>query len=126
MVYLQWCATLGTVGGLLTSLPAQAAVFSTTVVAVSGDTAPDANGSFRVFTVPGSNSPMLNDNGQASFIGVLDATASGLSDNTGIFRGNGSALTQVVREGQSAPDGNGVYSTFSIPAINNSGQIAFQ
>jgi hypothetical protein len=31
------------------------------------------------------------------------------SDNSGIFRSDGGLLMQIVREGQTAPDGNGTF-----------------
>ena len=41
------------------------------------------------------------------------------------FRGDGGALDAARREGQSAPDGNGVLLSFLDPALNASGQMAF-
>ncbi len=92
-----------------------------TEVARRGQTAPDGNGRFSGFT-----EPVVNDLGEAAFVGFLEDTVSPGSDGTGIFRGSGNSLTQIVRAGQSAPDGNGTFSGFSEPNINNHGQIAFQ
>ena len=93
-----------------------------TQVARTGQAAPDGNGSFSSF---GFN-PALNDAGQAAFFGALTGTSGGSSDNVGIFRGDGTTLTQLARRGQAAPDGNGSFSGFGPrPALNDAGQAAF-
>ena len=92
-----------------------------TRVAREGQAAPDSNGTFSSF-----NDPALNDAGQAVFKSFLVGTSGGNSDNSGIFRGSGGAITQVAREGQAAPDGNGTFSFFSdASALNSAGQAAF-
>ena len=91
-----------------------------TQIAREGQGAPDGNGTFSSFNVP-----ELNDSGQAAFRNVLIGTSGGSTDIEGIFRGSGGALTQIVRGGQHAPDGNGFFQEFSIPLLNNSGQTAF-
>ncbi|MEM1212018.1 MAG: choice-of-anchor tandem repeat NxxGxxAF-containing protein, partial [Planctomycetota bacterium] len=95
---------------------------STEILAIIGDAAPDANGSFL-----GLGSPALNDAGQAAFFGSFTGTAGGSSDDTGLFRSDGTsgALTQLAREGQAAPDNNGSLSSYSAPALNDAGQAAF-
>ncbi|MEL7237915.1 MAG: choice-of-anchor tandem repeat NxxGxxAF-containing protein, partial [Planctomycetota bacterium] len=92
----------------------------TTVVADTTTVAPDGNGFFAEF-----GSPILNDAGQVAFEGCLTGTAGGDSDTSGIFLGDGSALTQVVRTGQAAPDANGSFSSVDFPALNDAGQAAF-
>ena len=91
-----------------------------TQVARAGQAAPDGNGSFSDFF-----SPVLNDVGQAAFVGFLTGTSGGFSDDLGFFRGDGTTLTQIVRRGQAAPDGNGSFSDFFSPALNDAGQVAF-
>jgi len=92
-------------------------------MARNGQPAPDANG-----TIGGFSDPSLNNVGQVAFSGGLTGTSGGSSDDTGIFLGDGTSLVQVVRAGQSAPDTNGsfeTFDTFGIPALNDSGQVAF-
>jgi len=95
----------------------------TEIIAQSGQTAPDGNGTFSSF-IGGA----INNSGQVAFQGNLAGTSGGSSDDVGIFRGGGDSLTQIVRAGQSAPDGNGtfssVFSSFS-PSLNNLGQVVF-
>ena len=98
-----------------------APIGSTTVVAETGDDAPDGNGSFTDF----STKVALNDAGQAAFEGFLTGTNDGSSDNEGIFRGDGTTLTQIAREGEDAPDNNGSLTFFSNLALNDAGQAAF-
>ena len=92
-----------------------------TQVARESQPAPDANG-----VLVGFSNPALNDAGQAAFLGILNGTTGGTSDNVGIFIGSGGPLTQVAREGQTAPDANGTISLFADMALNATGQIAFE
>ncbi|MEZ6095288.1 MAG: hypothetical protein R3C03_13830 [Pirellulaceae bacterium] len=90
-------------------------------IARKGQDAPDSNGVFLSF-----GSPVLNDFGAAAFRGSLSETSGGFSDDQGIFSGNGGNISQIVREGQLAPDANGTFLSFTNPVINNSGQTAFR
>lgn len=92
-----------------------------TQIARTGQSAPDANGSFSNF----GSGVSLNDAGQAAFVGELTGTTGGGSDNAGIFLGDGSTLTQIIRTGQAAPDANGSFSNFDSPSLNDAGQVAF-
>jgi hypothetical protein len=66
--------------------------------------------------------PVLNDSGQALFW----ATITGTANDHAIIRGSlDSNFVDLVREGRTAPDGDGTFSTFGYPALNDSGQIAF-
>ena len=96
---------------------------SVTQIARTGQSAPDANGSFLFL----SNTTSLNDSGQVAFTAGLTGTIGGNIDNEGIFRGSGGSITQITREGQTAPDANGSFSSFSMSrgSVNDSGQIAF-
>jgi hypothetical protein len=97
-----------------------------TLIAREGQAAPDGNGTLRWFF---SDFPALNKSGQVAFGASLYGTSGGASDDRGIFRGSGGALTQIAREGQTAPDGNGVFSDsnfLNYLPLNNSGQVAFQ
>lgn len=98
-----------------------------TQIAREGQAAPDLNGSFGGLTDI-FRAISLNNAGQVSFLAELSGTAGGNSDDTGIFLGDAiSGLTQVAREGQAAPDGNGSFSdlTFAPSALNDAGQVAF-
>lgn len=91
-------------------------------VAREDEPAPDSNGSFSSFV-----GAALNDVGQVGFTAILRDTAGADLDNTGIFRGDGSGgVVQIVRDGQAAPDGNGLFDGSFFPSsINNFGQLAF-
>ncbi len=91
-----------------------------TQIAREGQAAPDGNGTFSWF-----GDSTLNDPGQAAFYATLTGTSGGTSDDNGIFRGAGSTITQIAREGQAAPDGNGTFSSLSSPSLNDAGQAAF-
>jgi hypothetical protein len=94
----------------------------------AGQMAPDGNGQFSSFTRFGGGRLRyaLNDVGQVAFEGFLTGTAGGTSDNTGIFRSDGVSLVQIVRAGDTAPDGNGRFAGFGDPALNDTGQVAFR
>ncbi|MAE60838.1 MAG: hypothetical protein CMJ49_05705, partial [Planctomycetaceae bacterium] len=106
-------------GVLATAGPAQA---GTEIIAETGDGAPDGNGTFSSFT---STSIVLNDAGQVAFHGLLSGTSGGAADNKGLFRSGGGSVAQIVRKGAAAPDGNGTFDTIGLPALNDSGQVAF-
>ncbi len=95
---------------------------ATTVIAAEDDAAPDGNGTFSSF----DSGSALNASGQVAFSALLTGTAGGTTDNAGIFLGSGTAVTQVARAGQAAPDGNGSFSGFNFAELNASGQVAFQ
>jgi hypothetical protein len=83
--------------------------------------APDGNGSFSIMNIIG-----MNSSGQVGFTGQFSGTSGGENDNFGLYRGSGGAITQIAREGQSVPDGNGVISGFGSYELNNAGAMAFQ
>jgi hypothetical protein len=91
-----------------------------TTIASEENAAPDGNGTFRTFGVDA-----LNQAGQLAFTATLNGTSGGTSDDTGIYRGSGGAVTQIAREGAVAPPGNGTFSSFDLPALNDVGQAAF-
>ncbi|MEM7807808.1 MAG: choice-of-anchor tandem repeat NxxGxxAF-containing protein, partial [Planctomycetota bacterium] len=93
-------------------------------IARAGQAAPEGNGSFSALV-----NKALNDAGQVAFFGLLTGTSGGGSDNTGIYRGDGTAgsLVNIARAGQAAPEGNGSFSSISRGDVflNNAGQAAF-
>jgi hypothetical protein len=73
------------------------------------------------FGVPTSS---LNENGHAAFFAGINGVPFGT--NIGIFRGDGTAVTQITRTGHAAPDGNGTFTSLFYPAINDLNQVAFK
>lgn len=67
----------------------------------------------------------VNTLGQVAFLAGLTHTSSGGLDDEGVYAGDGSSITQIIRENQPEPMGGpGVFNSFSIPSINKSGQVA--
>ena len=95
------------------------ALAQTQIIAVSGDAAPDGNGSLS--SVYGA--PALNDVGQTAFHISLTGTTGLGADNFSIVRADGLGFTIIARKGQAAPDGNGTLHSFNAPAINLNGQV---
>jgi len=100
---------------------------STLKIAVEDQIAPDGNGHFDNFGLAtGRQIPafVLNNLGQVAFPARLPDATDGAT--AGIFRGDGSSLTQIVRLNDLAPDGNGRFSNVDqIPVLNDAGQVAF-
>lgn len=115
---LVFCAVTTTI--LFSCNASKAAPVSTQVVVVTGDSAPDGNGSFL-----NASFVVLNDSGQVSFLGDLQGTIAGPSDDSGVFRNDGATLTQIARAGETPPGGNGAFDFFGAPALNSTGQVAF-
>ncbi len=98
---------------------------SNSVVAQAGQSAPDASGTFTPI-----NLPAINDLGQVAFFPEV-ITNSNPIVIVELLRADGSTITQVVRDGDPAPDHNGTFDLFTTlnvvraPALNASGEIAF-
>jgi len=96
------------------------------IIAATGDPAPDGNGTLsefgRVFEV--------NDNGDVLLYSLLSGTSGGGSDNEAIYLfESGMAGVKIVREGDPAPNGNGVFAdtsggVFFDGAFNNAATAA--
>ncbi len=82
-----------------------------------GRPSPDGDGVFRDFA-----QPALNDAGQLAFTASLTANRI---VHYGVFRADPTVVTQIARTGDPTPDGNGVFFSFTNPAINNAGDVAF-
>lgn len=95
---------------------------SVTTIARKGQLAPDGNG--RFLSLDTIDDIAINEAGQAAFLATLTNTRGGPSDNVGLFRSDGTTLTQIVRIGHRAPDGT-VITGLSRPALNDAGQVAF-
>jgi len=98
---------------------------ASTTITLFGVAAPDGNGTF-------SDSlrfePAFNDAGEAAFFASIDNTSGGLNDNVGLFRSDGATTVQIVREGDTAPNGVGTFSLSisSFYALNTAGQVSFR
>jgi hypothetical protein len=91
-----------------------------TTIVRRGQAAPDGNGRFLDLNADVA----INEAGQMAFLATLTATSGGASDNSALFRGDGSTLKQIVRLGDQAPDGSRINS-LGKPALNDVGQVAF-
>lgn len=87
-----------------------------------GQATPDGNGTFGNFVF---GNPQLNNANQVAFSSTLNGTSGGTNDNVGMYLADQNSVSQIVRKGQAAPDGNGTFNTFSLPVLNNNGQVAF-
>jgi len=67
----------------------------------------------------------FNNKGQVAFLDTLIGTSGGEDDNIGIFLSGASSIRQIARAGQSIPDRSGVFSGFSLPVVNDNGDVAF-
>ncbi len=118
-------ATLtGTTGGTADNSGLYRADSSSIIqLARKGQTVPGGNGRFLDFG--GQGHVAINNSGLVAFLGDLTGTTGGATDNAAIYITDGNSITQLARKGQPAPDGNGVFSGFGYPSINNKGQVAF-
>ncbi len=90
-----------------------------TQIARVGTSAADGEARFSGFT-----ESMINRDGDVVFIARLSRTEKGAGGGSGVFRGAGGPVTRIVRAGQPAPDGNGVFADFKAPLINDAGAVA--
>ncbi len=68
--------------------------------------------------------PIMNSSGQVAFIAQITGSTNG--SNLGYFRGDGTTLTTIARNGQLAPGaGGGAFSLDENYAFNDAGQLAF-
>lgn len=96
-----------------------------------GDIVPSGNGTFGTFGIfLGVFGSDFNNSDNVAFYSQLNNTNSGNDDNLAIFLTQDGILKEVVRRGQPAPDGNGVFSVpgsidSPAPTLNDSGQVIF-
>lgn len=95
-------------------------------MALTGDEVPGGNGNFDSFT-----SFSLNDIGQVAFRAVISGATGGDAQDSGVFIAQGDTFSEVIREGNAPPDGNGSFidfntiHNFGLPLISNDGHAAF-
>jgi hypothetical protein len=94
----------------------------TETIAETGDLSPDGNGVFGSFTL----NVFINQSGNVLFESNLTGTSGGTADNFGIFREFEGTISEIVREGDAAPDGNGIFQTFLSPHVDDSGSVVFR
>jgi hypothetical protein len=97
-----------------------------TLTARENSQAPDVPVSARFLDLFNS-APVVNASGSIAFQARLAGTGVNVTNDWAIWRGQPSALTVAVREGQSTFDaGAGIYFTFfNAPVINSVGALAF-
>lgn len=91
-----------------------------TPIVRQGQLTPSGNESFSSFAY----GPVINNRGDAAFAAFLNDPSNPMHPLISIYRGDGTTLTEAMREQAFAPDGNGRFSDFGNPEMNNSGQIA--
>jgi len=96
-----------------------------------GQAAPGGNGTVFLGS-PTHEWPAFNNKGLAAFVARLTNTQGGSNDDSAIYRtSTPGKLTQIAREGQPLPEGNGTFGemiygvSIVLPAMNATGQIAF-
>src|SRR5205823_3384821 len=96
-----------------------------------GQAAPGGNGTVFLGS-PTHEWPAFNNKGLAAFVARLTNTHGGSNDDSAIYRtSTPGKLTQIAREGQPLPEGNGTFGEMIYaggivpPAMNAAGQVAF-
>jgi hypothetical protein len=91
------------------------------LVVISSRAHPDGISQFDHF-----DSPALSAGNLAAFRATLKNTPGGGLDDEGIYRGDGTVLVEVAREGQTVPEGGGQFASFGhTVAINVNAQVLF-
>ena len=106
----------------------QGATAQTATLVRTGDVIPGGNGVFSGF----GPVQTLNANGEVAFIADLTGTQNPSTDGRGIYLANTQSVTQLVRTGESSPDGNGIFNHFAYDentiervVLNDNGSVAF-
>jgi hypothetical protein len=94
-----------------------------TQLARKGDPVPGENGVFEDFFDPAGP----NENGQVAFVGRISGSSGGENDNEGIYLASVGGVTELAREGDTVPDGNGTFGDFEfLTGINDNGEAAIK
>jgi hypothetical protein len=91
------------------------------LIAGRGDPAPGSNG---VYSDVSGNYIAANNTGQVCFVGSISGATDG-SNGRNLFCVDGSAVRIVANASTSLPGGNGSFSEFVRPLVNENGDIAF-
>jgi hypothetical protein len=83
---------------------------------------PEGNGLFDGFGF----GTAVNTAGEIAFGAVLKNTSGGTADDSGLYLHNGSTLTNLVRKNAAVPEGNGKFTGFGPPSLNDAGLVAFE
>jgi len=92
-------------------------------IARTNDPAPDATGNGFLDINP-NIALRLNQSGKVPFKAAIE-DGSGVFQGQGVWIGDQADLEQVVRTGQTAPDGNGTVDSLSVDGFNDNGEAAF-
>ena len=114
----------GNAGGFADDLGIISINGGTNIVVREGDS---ANGDGTYMGLNNSTFPPLamNGLGQVAVLTRLTGTLGGFSTDGSIVVGDGAILTEIVREDDPTPAGNGNYGSFGLPVINDAGTVAF-
>ena len=101
---------------------------SLVTIAALNQTVPEGNGKFGAFHAERTTHLVLNESGQVAFEAPLFNTSGGSSDNSGVYRGDGTTLTKIARAGQSVPGGGTLLNFLgdTSPDLNDSGEVVFR
>ena len=95
-------------------------------VAIDGDSAPgtvDSNRTYNGFSFTG-----FDNSGRSAFHAFMPPTGSlpGNFPSSGLWSGPTGSLAKIAEQNDAAPGiSSGLFSTFSVPSINNKGAVAF-
>lgn len=91
---------------------------SLTPIAYTQQQVPDGYGVYTVL----DNSVGINASGEVAFVGYYSGNGTGAG--SGVFVGDGTTQTNVIRSGQTAPGGN-TFTGFAMPRVNDNGAVLF-
>lgn len=99
-----------------------------TVLVRDGDAVPGGQG--RIDAVNTLSASSLNAAGQIAFWASLNGAGGEAGRNLALFRAGGQGLIEIVRAGETAPEGNGTFdfdaeSWIESVSLNPAGQVAF-
>lgn len=91
------------------------------LVVITNRAHPDSVSKFDHFDLPA-----LSAGNVSAFRATLKSTPNGGLDDEGIYRGDGTVLIEVAREGQTVPEGGGQFASFGhTVAINLNAEVLF-